>query len=298
MKRRVFNTNEVVFREGDHGTCFYRIDSGTAGVYLHYGEADQRRLTEMKPGQYFGEMAIIESSPRSTTIVAEEELHVLEIPENELNSYFAVEPDKILAIMKQLSGRIRTLTEEYDEVTAFLKEKQDAEAPKKEGFLDKLMKYLEISKLAKRNPRTPAADDDADEKRVFRNDSSPLPISAYAEGSVIFREGDAGDCMYAIHGGSVGIYTNYGNALEKQLTRLYSGTFFGEMGMIDQEPRSATAVVAEDETILERIGPDDLEKLFETNPMEVDMIMRHLSKRLRRLTADYAAACEEAAKTE
>ena len=146
MKRRVFNSQEVVFREGDYGTCFYRIESGTAGVWLHYGEEDQRKLTEMKAGQYFGEMAIIESWPRSTTIVAEEELHVLEIQEDELNSYFAVEPDKILAIMKQLSGRIRTLTEEYDEVTAFLKEKKDADAPKKQGFLDKLKKYIEISK--------------------------------------------------------------------------------------------------------------------------------------------------------
>ena len=104
--------------------------------------------------------------------------------------------------------------------------------------------------------------------------------------------------MYAVHYGAVDIYTNYGNPLEKKLTTLNANSFFGEMGMIDQEVRSATAVVAMDETTLERIGPADLEKLFESNPMEVDLIMRHLSKRLRRLTVDYAAACEEAARTE
>ena len=65
--------------------------------------------------------------------------------------------------------------------------------------------------------------------------------------------------------------------------------------MIDQEPRSATAVVEEDGTILESIGPEDLQKLFEVNPLEVDMMMRHLSGRLRRLTLDYARACGEAA---
>lgn len=298
MKRRVFNSQEVVFREGDYGTCFYRIESGTAGVWLHYGEEDQRKLTEMKAGQYFGEMAIIESWPRSTTIVAEEELHVLEIQEDELNSYFAVEPDKILAIMKQLSGRIRTLTEEYDEVTAFLKEKKDADAPKKQGFLDKLKKYIEISKSNRKTLIRSVKDEEYQTESFGWKDDSPMQIRSFAEGTVLFREGDPGDCMYAVHYGAVDIYTNYGNPLEKKLTTLNANSFFGEMGMIDQEVRSATAVVAMDETTLERIGPADLEKLFESNPMEVDLIMRHLSKRLRRLTVDYAAACEEAARTE
>ena len=61
MKEKVFKKNEVIFREGDVADCFYQITDGTAGVYLHYGEEDQQRLTLLKPGQYFGEMAIIEA---------------------------------------------------------------------------------------------------------------------------------------------------------------------------------------------------------------------------------------------
>lgn len=298
MKEKVFQKNEVVFREGDYGDCFYMINSGTAGVYLHYGEEKQRKLTDLKPGQYFGEMAIIESWPRSTTIVAEEELHVTEIPESGLNQYFKEEPNKILALMKQLSGRIRSLTEEYDEVTAFLKEKDSGEAQKKPGFLDRLMKYVEQSMIAKkRGPADPELRDMTAE-HAFDLKKTPLPIQSFDRDTIVFREGEDGDDMYAVHGGAVGIYTNYGTSLEKKLTTLYANSFFGEMAMIDQEPRSATAVVEEDDTVLERIRADDLLRLFEANPMEVDMIMRHLSKRLRRLTLDYEAACEEAAKNE
>lgn len=297
MEKKVFGVNEVVFREGDLGTCFYRIESGTAGVYLNYGEENQRKLTDMKPGQYIGEMAIIESRLiRSTTIVAEEELHLTEIPGNDLNKFFKEEPETILAIMKQLSGRIRSLTEEYDEVTAFLQEKQDKEAQKKPGFLERLMKYIEQSKIAKKYPRQPL-EEEAEEGFAGKGEPS-LPIQAYNEGEIVFREGDPGDCMYAVHGGSVEVYTNYHTPLEKKLTTLYANSFFGEMGMIDQETRSATIVVAEDDTVLERIGPDDLQKLFEENPLEVNLIMRHLSKRLRKLTEDYEEACEEAARTE
>ena len=61
MNTKVFGKNEVIFREGEFGNTFYEIKEGTAGIYLHYGQADQRKLADMKPGQYFGEMAIIEA---------------------------------------------------------------------------------------------------------------------------------------------------------------------------------------------------------------------------------------------
>ena len=124
MKKVVFSKGEVVFHEGDMGTCFYQIEAGEAGVYVSYGNADQRKLTEMKPGQFFGEMAVIEAWPRSTTIVAESDLHVIEIGESELNAYFKEQPDKILALMKQLGSRIRELTEEYDQVKSFIEEEK------------------------------------------------------------------------------------------------------------------------------------------------------------------------------
>ena len=297
MEKKVFRVNKVVFREGDVGTSFFRIESGIAGVYINFGKENQRKLTDMRAGQYFGEMAIIEARIiRSATVVAEEELHVTEIPGTELDKYFKEEPEKILALMKQLSGRIRSMTEEYDEVTAFLQEKQDQNAQKKPGFFEKLMKYIEQSEIAKRYPKQQIQENENEEG--FAGKGNPvLPYEVFNEGEVVFREGDKGDVMYAVHGGSVDVFTNYHTPREKKLTTLYTNAFFGEMGMLDQEPRSATVVVAENGTILERIGPDDLQKLFEENPLEVNLIMRHLSKRLRKLTEDYDAACEEAAKT-
>ena len=68
--------------------------------------------------------------------------------------------------------------------------------------------------------------------------------------------------------------------------------FFGEMGMIAQEERSATAIAEEDNTTVEIIRPEDLNTLFKENPSEVDMILRHLSSRLRKLTEDYMEACK------
>lgn len=44
-----------------------------AGVYLHYGQADQRKLTDVKPGRYFGEMGLIAQEKRSATAVIGED---------------------------------------------------------------------------------------------------------------------------------------------------------------------------------------------------------------------------------
>ena len=145
MRRRQFAAGKVVFREGEIGDTFFQIVEGTAGVYLHYGEEDQRKLNELKAGQYFGELAVIGAWPRSATVVAEEKLRLIEITEFELNAFFEERPERILEIMKQIGDRIRTLTAEYEEVTAFLKEKELGRVPRvQQGVPKRQVKKLPL----------------------------------------------------------------------------------------------------------------------------------------------------------
>jgi len=290
MNEKIFSKNQVVFREGEQGTTFYQITAGTAGVYLHYGEAGQQKLTEMKPGQYIGEMSVIGAWPRSATIVAEGELRAIELSGNDLIRYFEEQPDRIVALINQLGDRLRSLTADYDEVQAFIREKESAAVQKKEGFLARLKKYREIAALTNKLVGCTVED------QIIQQgaEKAVLPVQSYAKGQVIFREGDEGLCMYQIHGGSVDIYSQLGTSREEKLTTLYTNAFFGEMGLVGKEKRSASAVVAEDNTVLEPIRAEDLEALFKANPLKVDMILGHLAKRLRRLTVDYAEACAKA----
>ena len=294
MKERVFSKNEVVFREGDRAEHFYQVKEGTAGVYLHYGQADQRKLTDVKPGQYFGEMAIIEAWPRSATVVAEEDLHTIELTGSNLVEYFREQPDKIMALMNQLGDRLRQVTADYDEVIAFLKEKQSAGAEKKEGFMAKLLKYKKIANLSGKLAGC-TAEDEIRRKDAGKGAEAAMQVKSFSKGQVIFREGDEGTYLYQIHGGSVGIYSKYGTPEQAKLTTLYTNAFFGEMALVGNDPRSATAVVEEDDTTLECFRAEDMEALFKVNPMKVDMILGHLSNRLRRLSLDYVKACAKAA---
>ena len=116
----------------------------------------------------------------------------------------------------------------------------------------------------------------------------------YKKGEVIFRQGDAGDSMFDIYWGRVGVYSGYGTKQEKLLTVLESGDFLGEMGMIDHAPRSATAVALENGTKVTEITEEGLGELFRESPAKVIMIMQQLSARLRKLTNDYMEACKTA----
>ncbi len=116
----------------------------------------------------------------------------------------------------------------------------------------------------------------------------------YAKGQVIFREGDPGDCMYEIECGSVGVYRDYGKENENLIAKLYGTTkvnVFGEMGLLDHAPRSATVVALEDNTVLTKVSELDFYAYFEENPSKILDIMQQMCNRLRNTTKKYIDAC-------
>ena len=124
-----------------------------------------------------------------------------------------------------------------------------------------------------------------------------MDIKKFPRGKVICREGDPGDCMYNVQYGSVGIFHDYGGPNEKLLATLMSDEFFGEMGLLEHAPRSATAVSLDNETVIEFISESDFYEYFEKNPSKVLLLMQQMCSRLRRTTRDYVHACNTVKET-
>ena len=118
----------------------------------------------------------------------------------------------------------------------------------------------------------------------------------YRRNTVVFREGDPGDCMYQIETG-VGIFHEYGGKNETQIATLDSGKVFGEMGMIEYFPRSATAVALE-ETVLTEIKEEELKTYFRDKPEKLLRIMRLLSQRIRETNEKYITVCRSVSEHE
>ena len=69
FKDRTFRAGQTVTSEGSGGVGFFVIEDGTATVSMH---GEERR--KLGAGDYFGELALIDDSPRSATIVADTDL--------------------------------------------------------------------------------------------------------------------------------------------------------------------------------------------------------------------------------
>ncbi|HNB52608.1 MAG TPA: SpoIIE family protein phosphatase, partial [Anaerolineales bacterium] len=99
---------------------------------------------------------------------------------------------------------------------------------------------------------------------------------AYAAGEVIFREGDPGELMYVILNGEVQV------TLEKlPINYLVEGSIFGEMALVDNSPRSASAVAATD-CILLPLDQTQFKALIPSHPEFSVEVMSVMAQRLRR----------------
>ena len=114
---------------------------------------------------------------------------------------------------------------------------------------------------------------------------------AFKKGEVIFRESEFAATMYDILSGKVGIIAKYGTAEEKQLAVLGEQEIFGEMGLIECYPRSATAIALEDGTVVEEISAAEFSDYFKDKPTKVFLVMKQMSNRLRETTENYTEAC-------
>jgi len=117
-----------------------------------------------------------------------------------------------------------------------------------------------------------------------------LEEKRYAEGETIFNEGDPGDSMYFIVSGRARIEkrARAAGTRSKTLTELEPGDYFGEMALLDQKPRSASAVAAGAARILRlsKVAFDEIQRRGSAAAMGLLFAMiRTSSERIRRLSS-------------
>ena len=104
---RTLAIGEYIFREGESAVYGYVVKSGQIAI-VKSGLDGEIILSELGPGSLFGEMALIDSEPRSAAARAQEETVLTEIGSERFNEYIRNNPDGARRIMQTLVGQIRT----------------------------------------------------------------------------------------------------------------------------------------------------------------------------------------------
>lgn len=97
----------VIARQGEIGTGFFIIAAGSVRVIR-----DGATLAELGPGDFFGELSVLDGKPRNAQVVSTEPTTCLALASWDFEAVVRDQPSVALAILRELAGRLRQLTEE------------------------------------------------------------------------------------------------------------------------------------------------------------------------------------------
>lgn len=96
-----YSPGEVIVQKGERGDSFYLMLDGRAGVV--------GRARNLGPGDFFGELALIDGGPRSATVKATTGLRTMKLPRRAFVKAIQEDPRIGLAVMEELAARLREL---------------------------------------------------------------------------------------------------------------------------------------------------------------------------------------------
>ena len=102
-----FKAEETVFNEQDNGDALYVVDSGLVRIWVLDEDVKPVTLAELKPGEFFGELAVLDRGARSTnaTAIIDTELHRLS--SDDFEQFLLKHPDVAIDVICEIGSRMR-----------------------------------------------------------------------------------------------------------------------------------------------------------------------------------------------
>ncbi len=110
-RRLAVPADTVIFRQGDLGESLYVLLSGGVTVLRHDDRGHESRVARFGPGNYFGEMALIDGDRRSASVVTDCPSDLFLMPRDQFLGFIAKSPPLLSNLLSELSGRIRETTQ-------------------------------------------------------------------------------------------------------------------------------------------------------------------------------------------
>jgi len=213
-----FGFGETIVREGEPGDAFYILTSGRARVFKLSNEGEEIALNVLKPGDEFGEMALLEGVSRAASVRCSSDVSALRLDRSDFLDLVQEMP--ALREYLELRSRHRTLHNFLAQFTELGK----APLPALRALLERLQ---------------------------------PLVV---ARGETLIREGEPPGPMYIMQEGRIRVFKTVGSR-EHNLAFLRAGDYLGELSVLRDAPRAATAVALNDCRLL-ALAADALQSLL------------------------------------
>jgi len=119
LQRRRIRAGDHVFRQNDAGTSLYIIESGSVKVQRESAEGKEVILAILAPGDFFGELALLDGEARSADAIAKEDCALLVLDREDFQKFIVNDPGAATRLLAALSRRLRR-TDQLVQDAAFL----------------------------------------------------------------------------------------------------------------------------------------------------------------------------------
>jgi CRP-like cAMP-binding protein len=253
---RDFKKDEIIFRQGEPGDKMYIVQTGLVEISRDR-DGKPVMLANLETGDFFGEMALVDNSPRSATARAASNCHLLELERESFVERVSKSPDIALHVLRTLCGRL------VDTNILFSEDESGEMKPDASRREDQTVSDTEIQSALS----------------IFEVSFPESEYAWFEEGEKIFSDGEPGDAMYYVIEGNVEISREV-EGERTTLVRLGPNSIFGEMALITDDSRNADAT-AHEQTCLVLIKKDEFLSKVKENPALALYIIQRIILKLR-----------------
>jgi uncharacterized membrane protein len=107
LQRRSYRAGEIVFHQGDLGDSMFFIQKGDVNIHLPGEDSRRISLKDLAPGEFFGEVALLDGEPRTASALASTNTTLLELQREQLEAYLKGRPQAAMAILRSMGQRMR-----------------------------------------------------------------------------------------------------------------------------------------------------------------------------------------------
>lgn len=102
-----YSAGQTIFHEHDRGDALYILEEGTVRIWVMDQDVNEVTLAELKPGDFFGELAVLDRGERSSSATALTDIHLHRLSSDDFQKFLTDHPDAAIDVICEIAARMR-----------------------------------------------------------------------------------------------------------------------------------------------------------------------------------------------
>ena len=102
-----YKAGETIFNEHDRGDALYILEEGSVRIWVYDEDVKEVTLAQLKPGDFFGELAVLDRGERSSSATAITDIHLHRLSSDDFQQFLTDHPDAAIDVICEIAQRMR-----------------------------------------------------------------------------------------------------------------------------------------------------------------------------------------------